>query len=206
MVEKSLHTVCWDSLATGRFPAEENYFFQAVDSVNAWFVQSLIVPESPLVLKVPFHGLKSPSKSVKTRSSVQKSLKISKTTASTLMSVVLNGVSLSGQQLYLSPILLFLTHKSLTELFLACLVLPLSFAFAPPRSGELCTQKLKSHLLRTQSFKVLPLKPGVGQYIAIHTTLIARDFFFANFYLSGPFTCIFPKPLPSFSQLAQVPV
>ena len=32
-----------------------------------------------------------------------------------------------------------------------------------PRSGELRTQKLKSHLVRTQSLNVLPLKPGVGQ-------------------------------------------
>ena len=29
-------------------------------------------------------------------------------------------------------------------------------------SGELRTQKLKSHLLRTQTLRVLPLKPGVG--------------------------------------------
>ena len=56
------------------------------------------------------------------------------------------------------------------------------------RIGELRTQKLKSHLLRTQSLKVLPLKPGVYQYIAIHATLTARDFFLANFYPSGPFT------------------
>ena len=33
------------------------------------------------------------------------------------------------------------------------------------RSGELRTQKLKSHLVRTQSLNVLPFKPGVGQYI-----------------------------------------
>ena len=59
------------------------------------------------------------------------------------------------------------------------------------RSGELRTQKLKSHLLRTQSLKVLPLKPGVGQYIAMHATLTARDFFLANFYFFGPFNCIF---------------
>ena len=68
-----------------------------------------------------------------------------------------------------------------------------------PRSGELRTQKLKSHLVRTQSLNVLPLKPGVGQYIAIHATLTARDFFRAYFYTSGPFTCIFPKPLPNFA-------
>ena len=47
-------------------------------------------------------------------------------------------------------------------------------------SEELWTQTFKSHLLRTQSLKVLPLKPGVGQYIALHATLIARDFFLAN--------------------------
>ena len=47
---------------------------------------------------------------------------------------------------------------------------------ARPRSGELRTQKLKSLLVRTQSLSVLPLKPGVGQYIAIHATLTAREF------------------------------
>ena len=31
-----------------------------------------------------------------------------------------------------------------------------------PRSGELRTQKLKSHLARTQSLSILPLKTGVG--------------------------------------------
>ena len=66
-------------------------------------------------------------------------------------------------------------------------------------SGELWMQKLKSHLLRTQSLKVLPLEPGVGQYVAMHATLAARDFFLANFYPSGPFTCIFSKTSLSFS-------
>ena len=73
------------------------------------------------------------------------------------------------------------------------------FFFAFPRSGELWTQKLKSHLVRTQSLNVLPLKPGVGQYIAIHATLTARDFFLSYFYTSGPFTCIFSKTSPDFS-------
>ena len=67
-----------------------------------------------------------------------------------------------------------------------------------PRSRELRTQKLKSHLVRTQSLNVLPLKPGVGQYIAIHATHTARDFFLAYFYPSGPFTCIFSKTSPNF--------
>ena len=44
------------------------------------------------------------------------------------------------------------------------------------RSGELRTQKLKSHLLRTQSLKVFLFKPGVGQYVALHATLSARNF------------------------------
>ena len=47
--------------------------------------------------------------------------------------------------------------------------------------------------MRTQSLKVLPSKPGVGQYIAIHATLTARDFFLANFYPPGPFNCIFSQ-------------
>ena len=67
-----------------------------------------------------------------------------------------------------------------------------------PCSGVLRTQKLMSHLVRTQSLNVVPLKPGVGQYITIHVTLTARDFFLAYFYPSCPFTCIFPKPLPIF--------
>ena len=47
------------------------------------------------------------------------------------------------------------------------------------------------------------LKPGVGQYIAMHATLTARDFFLANFYPSGPFTCSFSKTSPRvFSVLA----
>ena len=62
-----------------------------------------------------------------------------------------------------------------------------------PRSGELRTQKLKSHLVRTQSLNVLPFKPGVGQYIAIHATLTTREFFLAYFSPSSPFTCIFSK-------------
>ena len=61
-----------------------------------------------------------------------------------------------------------------------------------PRSGELRTQKLWFYLLRrTQSSKVLSLKPGVGRYIAIPVTPTARDFSLVNFYPCGSFTCIF---------------
>ena len=59
-------------------------------------------------------------------------------------------------------------------------------------------QKLKSHLGRTQSLNVLPLKPGVGQHIAIHAMLTARNFFLAYFYPSSPFTCMFSKTSPDF--------
>ena len=63
-------------------------------------------------------------------------------------------------------------------------------------------QKLKSHLVRTQNLNILPLKPGVGQHIAVHATLTARDFVLAYFYPSGPFTRIFSKTSPDFSVLA----
>ena len=65
----------------------------------------------------------------------------------------------------------------------------------PPGSGELRTQKLKSHAMRTPGLKVFLLKPWVGQYIAMHATFTARDFFLTNFYPSGPFTCIFSRNL-----------
>ena len=67
-----------------------------------------------------------------------------------------------------------------------------------PLSYSLRTQKLKSHPVRTQSWNVLLLKTGVGQYIAIHATLTASDFFLTYFYPSGPFTCIFSKTSPDF--------
>ena len=66
------------------------------------------------------------------------------------------------------------------------------------RGWGLRTQKLKSHLLRTHSLKVFPLKPGVGLYTAMRATLTARNFFLAYFYPSGPFTCIFSKTSPKF--------
>ena len=63
---------------------------------------------------------------------------------------------------------------------------PATLSFLPTSNRE-----LRTHLVRTQSLNVLPFKPGVGQYIAIHATLTARGFFHANFYPSCPFTCIF---------------
>ena len=75
-------------------------------------------------------------------------------------------------------------------------------SFCGARSGVLRTQKLKSHLLRTQSSKVLPSRPGAGPYIALHATPTARDFFLANFYPFGPFTCIFSKTCIDFFSCA----
>ena len=83
---------------------------------------------------------------------------------------------------------------SLIFLFFCCFF----FFFSYPRSGELQTQKLKSYLVRTQSLNVLPLNPGVGQYIAMHGILTARDSFLTYFFPSGPFTCIFSKTSPDF--------
>ena len=57
---------------------------------------------------------------------------------------------------------------------------------------------LGCYLTRTQSLKVLPFEAGVDRYIVMHTTPTARDFFLANFYRSGPFTCIFSKTSPEF--------
>ena len=67
-----------------------------------------------------------------------------------------------------------------------------------PRSGEMRTQKSKSHLMRTQSLSVLPLKPGVGQYIAMHSMLTARDFYLFPSFRSN-YLHFFPKKtLPIF--------
>ena len=46
--------------------------------------------------------------------------------------------------------------------------------------------------------KVPPLKPGVSQYIAIHATLTARDFFLVYSTLPVHSPAFFPKPLPIF--------
>ena len=63
------------------------------------------------------------------------------------------------------------------------------------RSGELRTQKLKSHLARTQNLNVLPLKPGVSQYS--HTCYTYCQGFLPCLFLSfRSIPCIFPKSLP----------
>ena len=59
-------------------------------------------------------------------------------------------------------------------------------------SGVLWMQKLRSLPLSIQSYQRLSLlKLGVGQNIVLHALSTARNFFFSNFYIPGPFTLIF---------------
>ena len=71
-----------------------------------------------------------------------------------------------------------------------------SFPVLWPHSGELRTKKVPSD--ENTELKGSPFKAGVGQYIAMLATLTARDFFLADFYPSGPFTCIFSKSSSDF--------
>ena len=63
-----------------------------------------------------------------------------------------------------------------------------------PRCGGLRPQKLKTHLLRTQSSKVLPIKPS-SEYSHACFTYCQGFLPWTNFYPPGPFICIFPKNL-----------
>ena len=58
--------------------------------------------------------------------------------------------------------------------------------------------EIKDHLLGIQSSTVLPLKPGVGQNIAMHASATARDFFLANFCPPVPVIFIFFQNLSRF--------
>ena len=64
-----------------------------------------------------------------------------------------------------------------------------------PAQWVLWTQKLMAPLFRTQNSRVLPLKSGVGQNIALNASPTARDFFISKSYFSGPFIFIFPQNL-----------
>ena len=70
------------------------------------------------------------------------------------------------------------------------------------KSGELRTRKFKSSLLRTQNLKVLSLKPGVVEYIAIHAKVTSRDFTVLISTLLAHISAFFPKPLPRFSYVS----
>ena len=53
--------------------------------------------------------------------------------------------------------------------------------------------------MRPQSLNVLPLKPGVDQYIAIHATLAAKDFSLLISTLPVHSPAFFSKISPDFS-------
>ena len=62
-----------------------------------------------------------------------------------------------------------IAHKKAVHLLRLCNFKDNSlYSAVVPRSGELRMQKLKSRQVRTQSLNVLPLKPGVGQYITLY--------------------------------------
>ena len=67
---------------------------------------------------------------------------------------------------------------------------------APQRGAAVAEIKVPS--LENTELEGSPFQPGVGQYIAIHATLNARDFILASFSPSGPFICIFSKTSPEF--------
>ena len=89
---------------------------------------------------------------------------------------------LIGSFMLISTLMLFLL-----------LIMIMLFSVLTPHSGELRTQKLKSHLVRTQSLNVLPLKPEVGMYIAIHATLTARISFLPISTLLAHSPAFFPN-------------
>ena len=68
-------------------------------------------------------------------------------------------------------------------------------------SGVLQMQKSKSPLLRTQSWKVSLLKPGMAWSMAMHAMPAARDNFLSEFCLLSPFALIFSNLLPDFLAL-----
>ena len=76
-----------------------------------------------------------------------------------------------------SPQILANERKKKKQPLVAAAARAVTEAAAASRNGELRTQKLKSHLVRTQRLNVLPLKPGVGQYIAclLYTSPSPRD-------------------------------
>ena len=64
-------------------------------------------------------------------------------------------------------------------------------------------QKLKSHLVRTQNLNILPLKPGVGQYVSIYMLhLLPGISSLLISTLPVHSLAFFSKPLPIFPVLA----
>ena len=72
----------------------------------------------------------------------------------------------------------------------------LSLVVVPPQWGT-ADAELKVPSVENTELKDSPFKAW-GRSVLSHTYMAARDFFLANFYPSGPFTCIF------FQNLSQV--
>ena len=89
-----------------------------------------------------------------------------------------------------------MTGNDLGEIWVTKSQAKLTASVETPQWGTADAEK--THLLRTQSSKVLPFKPEAGPYTAMHATPTGRDFLFANFYPSGAFTCIFSKSSSDF--------
>ena len=67
---------------------------------------------------------------------------------------------------------------------------PFSSSFPSPQWG-IFDAEIKVSSVETPEWRVLPLKPGVGQNTAIHAS--PRNFLLSNFSLSRPFNFIFSK-------------
>ena len=68
------------------------------------------------------------------------------------------------------------SEGQLTQLYNSLQCRPTCYTISP-RNGVLRTQKSMTRLLRTKNSKVLLLKPGVGQNVAMHASPSARNFF-----------------------------
>ena len=83
------------------------------------------------------------------------------------------------------------------------LCFPLSVALVKSPQWGTAVAEIKVPSGENTGLKRSPFQPGAGPYIAMHATVTDRDFFFANFYHSGPFNCIFFQNLtPVFPVLA----
>ena len=82
------------------------------------------------------------------------------------------------------------SEGQLTQLYNSLQCRPTCYTISP-RNGVLRTQKSMTRLLRTKNSKVLLLKPGVGQNVAMRALTTATDFFLE-------IMSIFPVHSPSF--------
>ena len=82
--------------------------------------------------------------------------------------------------------------RLITRLLLSLLKYVCVWVLRDPCSGE-----LQTHLRRTQ-LKGSPFQAWSRSVYCTACYAYCQDFFLANFYPSGPFTCIFSKTSPEF--------